>query len=91
MEEKKKLAVALQYDKGDDAPRVVAMGKGIVADRIIEKADETEVPVYEDEKLAKSLSSLDIGDSIPEELYEVVAEILVFVDRLDRLRGKVLN
>lgn len=90
MEQQKKTAVALQYERGDDAPKVVAMGKGLLADKIIDKAKETDVPLYKDEKLAKSLSTLEIGDSIPPELYEVVAEILVFVDRMDRLKNKIL-
>jgi flagellar biosynthesis protein len=47
------------------------------------------VPVYEDSKLANTLSKLEIGDMIPPELYSVVAEILVFVDDMDRLRSKV--
>lgn len=91
MSEKKKTAVALQYEKGFDAPKVIATGKGLIAEKIIEKAGENDVPVYEDEKLAKSLSTLEIGDEIPPELYEVVAEILVFVDKMDRLKGKILN
>lgn len=86
----KKTAVALKYEMGDDAPRVVASGKGILADKIIDKANETSVPVYKDDKLAKSLASLEIGEAIPPELYEVVAEILVFVDNMDRLRSKIL-
>ncbi len=90
MSEKKKMAVALQYERGDDAPKVVATGRGLIADKIISKADEAQVPVYKDEKLVKSLSSLEIGESIPPELYEVVAEILVFVDRMDRLKNKIL-
>lgn len=85
-----KTAVALQYNKGDMAPVIVATGKGATADRIIEKANEHDVPVYEDKKLASTLSKMEIGDMIPPELYEVVAEILVFVDRMDRLRNKLL-
>ncbi|MBD5136439.1 MAG: flagellar biosynthesis protein FlhB [Lachnospiraceae bacterium] len=90
MADKKKTAIALQYEKGFDAPTVVATGKGILAEKIISKAGEENVPIYKDEKLAKSLSSLEIGDTIPPELYGVVAEILVFVDNMDRLRDKVL-
>ncbi len=83
-----KTAIALQYEKGYEAPTVVATGKGHIAERIIEKAVEKEVPVYEDEQLAKTLSSLEIGEMIPPELYEVVAEILVFVDRMDKIKVK---
>lgn len=86
---KKKQAIALQYNPGDEAPTIVASGMGIVADKIIEKAKESDVPLYEDSKLANTLSKLEIGDMIPPELYGVVAEILVFVDNLDRLKGKI--
>lgn len=88
---KKKLkqAVALEYNPQDAAPRIVATGVGAVAERIIEKAKETEVPVHRDDKLAETLSRLEIGDMIPPELYEVVAEILVFVDSMDRLQAKL--
>ncbi|MCR4892961.1 MAG: EscU/YscU/HrcU family type III secretion system export apparatus switch protein [Lachnospiraceae bacterium] len=84
-----KTAVAIAYDPKDVAPTVVASGKGKVAERIIEKAKESDVPVHEDSKLAKTLSSLEIGDAIPPELYEVVAEVLVFVDRMDKLKQKM--
>ena len=87
-EDKTKQAVALQYNPGDEAPIIVASGKGALADKIIEKAKESDVPLYEDSKLANTLSKLDIGDSIPPELYGVVAQILVFVDNLDKLKGK---
>lgn len=88
-ENKKKQAIALQYNPGDEAPTIVASGMGIVADKIIEKAKESDVPLYEDSKLANTLSKLEIGDMIPPELYGVVAEILVFVDNLDRLKRKI--
>ena len=75
-DEKKKVkqAIALEYDPSDEAPRVVASGKGILADKIIEKARESSVPIHRDDKLADTLSRLDIGEMIPPELYEVVAE-----------------
>ncbi len=88
---KPKIAVALSYNPGDEAPTVIATGKGSIAERIIEAADESEVPVYEDEKLAKTLSKLELGDAIPPELYGVVAEILVFVDRMDKIKSKVMK
>lgn len=91
MEEKKKLkqAVALEYDPTDSAPKVVATGRGRLAERIIEQANEANVPVHKDDKLADTLSKLDIGEFIPPELYEVVAEILVFVDQMEKIRGKM--
>lgn len=90
MEEKKKLkqAIALEYDPQNAAPTVVASGKGATADRIIEKAKEAGVPTHRDDKLADTLSRLEIGEMIPPELYEVVAEILVFVDAMDKIRAK---
>lgn len=88
-ENKKKQAVALSYNPGEEAPVIVAAGTGILADKIIEKAKESDVPLYEDAKLASTLSKLEIGDMIPPELYGVVAQILVFVDNLDKLKGKM--
>lgn len=84
-----KQAIALEYDPGEEAPKVIASGKGILAEKIIEKAKEANVPVHKDDKLADTLSRLEIGDMIPPELYEVVAEILVFVDAMDKLKGKM--
>lgn len=84
----KKTAVALHYDMEDEAPTVIAAGKGILAEKIINKAKESKVPVVEDEKLADTLSKLEIGEMIPPELYEVIAEVLIFVDYLDRIKSK---
>ncbi len=88
-ENKLKQAIALEYNPSDNAPRVIASGRGILAEKIIEKAQENDVPIHRDDKLADTLSRLEIGDMIPPELYEVVAEILVFVDSMDKLKGKV--
>ena len=88
-EQKRKVSVALEYVPGEEAPKIIASGKGVLAEKIIERAKEADVPVYEDSKLANTLSKLEIGDMIPPELYSVVAEILVFVDDMDRLRSKV--
>lgn len=84
-----KQAIALEYDPGEEAPKVIASGKGAIADKIIEKAQEENIPVHKDEHLAKTLSQLEIGEMIPPELYEVVAEILVFVDAMDKIRAKM--
>ncbi|MDD6550413.1 MAG: EscU/YscU/HrcU family type III secretion system export apparatus switch protein [Lachnospiraceae bacterium] len=88
-DEEKKTAVALSYEAGDEAPRILATGKGAVAERIIEEAKKSNVPFYKDSALADTLSKLQIGDAIPPELYEVVAQILVFVDKMDKLRSKL--
>ena len=80
----RKTAAALQYRISEDsAPRVVASGQGIIAQRIIELAREHNVPIHEDAELAAILSRLDIGSEIPPELYQVIAEILSFVYSLD--------
>ncbi|MGN1085288.1 MAG: EscU/YscU/HrcU family type III secretion system export apparatus switch protein [Lachnospiraceae bacterium] len=90
MEEKKnKIAVALEYEPSEAAPKIVASGRGYVAEKIIEKATEENIPMHRDDKLAGTLSKLEIGDMIPPELYEVVAEILLFVDKVDKIKGKV--
>lgn len=86
---KEKTAVAVAYNPGEVAPKILAVGKGEVAERIIETAKENDVPFYQDNELAETLSRLQIGDTIPPELYEVVAEILVFVDDMDRMKGKL--
>ena len=81
--DKPKQAIALSYNPDEDAPKVIASGKGALAERIIEKAKEADVPVHRDDKLADTLSRLEIGDMIPPELYEVVAEILVHIYKLN--------
>lgn len=90
MEKKNKTqtAIALEYDPSEVAPKIIATGKGLVAEKIIEKAKEANVPVHQDSKLAGTLSKLEIGDMIPPELYEAVAEILVFVDAMEKIRKK---
>ncbi len=87
--QKLKQAIALEYDPEEVAPKIVASGRGKIAERIIEAAQESDVPVHQDDKLADTLSKLDIGDFIPPELYEVVAEILVFVDQMEKIRSKM--
>ncbi len=86
-----KAAVALSYTPDEAAPKVVASGYGYLADKIINKAQEEDVPIHKDSKLANTLSKLDVGEYIPPELYNVVAEILVFVDNMDRIKGKVMT
>ena len=87
--DKLKTAIALEYDPNDAAPKIVATGKGKLAEKIIEAAQEADVPIHEDSKLASTLSKLEIGDLIPPELYEVVAQILVFVDAMDKIKAKM--
>ncbi len=84
-----KTAVALEYEPGEQAPKVIASGMGHIADRIIERAEEARVPVHKDEKLAKSLSILDVGEYIPPELYGIVAEVLIYVDGMEKIQKKI--
>lgn len=88
-EKKRKQAIAIQYNPDEVATKILASGTGIIADKIIEKAKSSDVPLYKDNKLANTLSKLDIGEYIPPELYSIVAEILVFVDNLDKIKGKI--
>lgn len=79
-----KEVAALKYSPDEsNAPKIVALGKGEAAKKIIEAAEKSNVPIYQNAELAHTLNKLKIGDEIPPELYEVVAEILVFVSNLD--------
>ena len=82
--DKKKKAFALEYKKEFIAPKVTSSGKGIIADKIIQKAKENKIPIHQDKKMAEELEKVDIGDSIPPELYQVVAQVLVFVSNLEK-------
>ena len=82
-------AIALEYNPAEDAPRVIASGRGVLAEKIIQKAKESDVPIHRDDKLADTLSRLEIGEMIPPELYEVVAEVLIFMDAMDKLKSKM--
>lgn len=89
---KRKQAVALSYDgRGEAAPKVTAKGSGMVADNILEKAKEHQVPIQEDASLVELLSKLEINQSIPEELYMAVAEVFAFVYKTDQRAGEKKN
>lgn len=80
MEEKQKKVAALKYTHGDDrAPKIVAKGKGALAEKILETARQHGIPIKEDKTLVEILSSLDLYQEIPPELYKAVAEILAFI------------
>lgn len=84
MKDKKNIANALKYDPNDDvAPRLIAKGKGFTAEKIREIAKENNIPIYRNEKLSRQLYNLSIGEEIPPELYQVVAEVLAFIAKLD--------
>jgi flagellar biosynthesis protein len=76
--------VALRYEpKRESAPRVVAKGRGYLADKILELAREHNVPIRQDRNLLQVLSRLDLNEEIPPEIYKAVAEILAFIYRLN--------
>jgi flagellar biosynthesis protein len=80
---RRRQASALHYEPGDAAPRVVASGSGLVAERIIAAAREAGVPVREDQALAQALAALDLGSAVPEAMWKAVAEALAWAYRLD--------
>ena len=87
MEERNRIrkAAALKYDvEGDQAPVLTAKGRGLLAERIIELARQSGVYVQEDAQLVQYLAALDLYQEIPPQLYEVVAEVLAFVYRMDK-------
>lgn len=84
---KVKKAAALKYDKGYETPIVTAAGMGYIADKIIEKAEENDVPVVYNKEMADLLTNVDVGAQIPSELYEAVAKIIVYV--MDKDKSKV--
>ena len=85
----RKTAVALRYDVDrDKAPLIIATGRGPMADEILRIAEDNRIPLYEDPELAKLLSKLELDTEIPAELYTLVAEVLFFVYKLDRMAAK---
>ncbi|MGP7817519.1 EscU/YscU/HrcU family type III secretion system export apparatus switch protein [Niallia sp. 01092] len=85
---KRKEAVALRYAQNLDAPTVLAKGKGMVAESIIERAKENGVPIQEDPSLVELLAKLNFHDQIPEDLYQAVAEVFAFIYKLDKEYGE---
>jgi len=88
MKKEQEKAVALKYERGKDpAPRVTAKGRGLIAEKILAIARERNIPVKQDKLLLDALYKLDINEEIPEELYRVIAEVLAFVYRMNRVRS----
>lgn len=77
------MAIALAYGAGEFAPRVVAKGKGLIAEQIIEKAKQHQVFVHESKELVALLMQVDLDDHIPPQLYLAIAEILAWLYRLE--------
>jgi flagellar biosynthesis protein len=82
-------AVALKYDQNNSsAPKVVATGSGEIAKKIIQKANEFDVPIFKNEALANSLLSLDVDEQIPPNLYKAVAEVFVWLMQSEQKASK---
>ena len=85
-----KKAIALSYNPdASNGPTVVAKGKGIIAENILEQATSHNVPIHEDQNLVELLGQLDLNESIPEELYQAVAEVFSFIYHLDKMHGEL--
>jgi flagellar biosynthesis protein len=85
-EEQRALAVALAYAPGDAAPKVVAKGRGLIAEEIIARAKQHEVYVHESPELVALLMQVDLDAHIPPQLYVAVAELLAWLYRVEQRR-----
>jgi len=89
MSQKKDKAVALKYDQENaSAPKVVATGSGEIAKKIIQKANDFDIPIFKNEALANSLLSLDVDEQIPPSLYKAVAEVFVWLMQSEQKASK---
>lgn len=78
-------AAVIRYDEGkDQAPTIVAHGKGAIANQIIALAKENGIPLQEDPLLVENLIDMDLGDNIPPQLYSVIAEILLMIEEMEK-------
>jgi flagellar biosynthesis protein len=78
-----KNAVAIAYQAGDNSPRVVAKGKGLIADEIISRAKEHGIHVHESKELVSLLMKVDLDSNIPPNLYHAVAELLAWLYHIE--------
>jgi len=84
-QEQPKQAVALKYNQEQDrAPKVVAKGKGFVAEQLLAVARQNAIPVYQNKTLSNMLMTVELDKEIPPELYRAVAEVLAFIYHLDQ-------
>lgn len=81
-------AVALSYTEKDNAPKVIAKGKGEIANQIVEVGKKGTIPVYKDKELIEELIRLDLYEEIPEDLYEAVSKIILFIYYIDKEKGE---
>ena len=85
--QKTKQAVAVRYDSAkESAPRVIAKGRGHIAEKILELARENNVPIHENSDLVEMLAMVELFDKVPPELYAAVAEVLVWVYKVNQER-----
>ncbi|MCD6490145.1 MAG: EscU/YscU/HrcU family type III secretion system export apparatus switch protein [Thermodesulfobacterium sp.] len=92
MEKKKKLTVAVKYNPQEEAPRVVAKGKGYLAELILKIAKNHNIPIKKDSKLVKELYKLELDKPIPPELYRAVAVVLAWAYNLNKkFKEKILK
>ena len=80
----KKKAAALRYEQGYQTPMVTAAGMGHIADKILESAKESNIPIVYDKELANLLNNVDVGVAIPFELYDAVAKVIAYVMDIDK-------
>ena len=82
-------AVALKYDPTQNkAPKVIAKGRGHVAEHILSLAQKSTIPVYQNKTLVNMLMALEIDREIPPELYKAIAEVMAYVYRMDASKGR---
>lgn len=85
---KLKKAAAIKYEKGYDVPIVTAAGIGYIADKILQKAEESKVAIVQNDELANLLLNVDVGSEIPIELYDAIAKVIAYVMDIDTLMKK---
>ncbi|TYR80134.1 flagellar biosynthesis protein FlhS [Priestia megaterium] len=78
-------ATVIRYEEQEGAPKIVAQGTGSVANRILDIAKQHNIPLQEDETLLTNLMNMELGDQIPPQLYAVIAEILLFVKKVEEI------
>ena len=86
--EERSLAIALAYAPGDTAPRIVAKGRGLIADEIIRRAHQHGVFVHESPELVTLLMQSNLDDRIPPQLYVAIAELLAWIYRLEQKQAE---
>lgn len=86
--DKRKKAAALRYEDGYEAPMVTAAGMGCIADKIIENAKNSNVPIVYNKELTDFLTNVDVGNAIPMDLYDAVAKVIAYVMSMDKKASK---